>query len=190
MGPYAWQYKPAKRLKCSHPEVSDPNPSSLPLQGTEPIGGEPEQQPVSEPMTFRDDYMRHRDLVGLPRSQDAFRKIELDPNLSMNLPRPNANAGAVLDHAIKVFEGLLEKNKPMTFKVGITHDAWIRWHNRTFGYKHSKDKFGHLVVVYAAANPYGPSFLEAALIDRFRSFLLAPTESILLLTFVLMTLTV
>jgi hypothetical protein len=101
LGPYAWQYKPAKRLKCSHPEVSDPNPSSLPLQGTEPIGGEPEQQPVSEPMTFRDDYMRHRDLVGLPRSQDAFRKIELDPNLSMNLPRPNANAGAVLDHAIK-----------------------------------------------------------------------------------------
>ena len=186
MGPYAWQYKRAKRLKSSHPEVSGPNPSSLPLQGSEPTGDDPEEQPVSEPMTFQDDYKWHSDLVGLPRSQEVFRKIELDPNLSMKLPKPNATAGAVLQHSIRVFESLLEKNKPMTFKVGITHDPSVRWHNRTFGYKYSKDKFGHLVVVYAAANPVGPSFLEAALIDRFRSFLLASTESKLLIIFVWM----
>ena len=61
----------------------------------------------------------------------------------------------------------------MTFKFGITHDAYVRWHNRGWGYKYSKDRFEKMVVVYAAANPHGPAFLEAALIDRFGGFLVA-----------------
>lgn len=62
----------------------------------------------------------------------------------------------------------------MTFKFGITHDPCVRWHNTKFGYKYSKDPFQQMLVVYAASNPHGPAFLEAALIDRFGSFLVAP----------------
>lgn len=99
-----------------------------------------------------------------------FRKIELDPYISLQLPSPGATAGRVLRHSASLFEDLLKKNKPMTFKFGITHDACVRWHNRGWGYKYSKDKFEKMVVVFAAANPHGPAFLEAALIDRFGGF--------------------
>ena len=42
-----------------------------------------------------------------------------------------------------------------------------------YGYQHSKDRFDRLHVVYAASNPYSPAMLEAALIDRFKSNLVA-----------------
>ena len=92
---------------------------------------------------------------------------------SLDIPKPRATAGGVLQHSINLFEKLLEANKPMSFKFGITHDPAIRWHNSTFGYKVSRERFQHLIAIYAASNPHGPAFLEAALIDRFGSFLLA-----------------
>ena len=124
---------------------------------------------------WEDRYLEHADLRKLERSKEVFRKIEMDPCLSLSLPRPTAtNAGASLEHAAQTFEKLYSKYQPMTFKFGITHDASVRWRNETFGYTHSKgDKFDHMLVVYAAANPYGPAFLEASMIQRFGSDLFA-----------------
>ena len=132
-------------------------------------------RPTSDRSLWQDSYLEHEELRNLSRSQDVFRKIEMDAALSMTLPKPGATAGRILDHSIQFFEKLVSKHKPMTFKFGITHDAAVRWQNRKFGYIHAKgDKFDHMVVIYAASNPYGPAFLEAALIDRFSSFLFAP----------------
>ena len=106
----------------------------------------------------------------LPRTRQVFSLIDGDDHLSYQLPPTGSTAGRILQHAAGIFERLLSKHKPMTFKFGITHDAHARWHSKKYGYRYSLEKFEHLTVVYAADNPYGPSFLEAALIDRFKSF--------------------
>ena len=106
----------------------------------------------------------------LPRTNQVFNRIDGDDRLSYQLPPTGSTAGRILQHAAGIFERLLSKHKPMTFKFGITNDAHARWHSKKYGYRFSVEKFEHLIVVYAADNPYGPSFLEAALIDRFKSF--------------------
>lgn len=118
-------------------------------------------------------YLQHDDLKALPRSSEVFDKIHKDPILSCDLPKPNATAGKILEHASKSFERLLKRFEPMSFKFGITHDPSMRWHNQKFGYKYSNDRFARMHVLYAASNPHGPSFLEASLIARFGSILLA-----------------
>lgn len=173
LGPYAWQYKQEKHVRCIHRAKGGPNPENLPLQGSARVGDDVRGHVLSQSMVWKDIYLQHDDLAGLPRSQDVFRKIEQDPCLSLDIPKPRATAGGVLQHSINLFEKLLEANKPMSFKFGITHDPAIRWHNSTFGYKVSRERFQHLIAIYAASNPHGPAFLEAALIDRFGSFLLA-----------------
>lgn len=174
LGPYAWEYKlpkPVKRMKLMDDGYRNlGNPQSLPLEDSPAVENELASSVVSKGFVFQDSYLQHDDLAKLPRSMDMFRKIELDPYISLQLPSPGATAGRVLRHSASLFEDLLKKNKPMTFKFGITHDACVRWHNRGWGYKYSKDKFEKMVVVFAAANPHGPAFLEAALIDRFGGF--------------------
>lgn len=177
--PYAWQHNRVKKLRITHPAV-DTAPNYLPLESTKHVracpclGGHGNSE-----VMWKDCYLQHEDLAGLSRSQDVFRKIEVDPYLSMNLPKPKATAGAVLRHCVQVFERLLEKFKPMTFKFGITHDAHVRWWNPKFGYKHSKDKFEHMLVLFGASNPHGPAFLEAALIEKYGSALLVCHEGFL-----------
>ena len=171
LGPYAWQYKPVKRLKSSGGNAIDVNHNCLPLQVPSAGGDGPSGCDLTTSQAFQDCYLQYDDLAKLPRAQDMFRKVELDPVISVKLPKPGATAGVVLQHAVNLFENLLEKNKPMTFKFGITHDPCVRWHNSVFGYKYSKDPFEKMIVIYAASNPHGPAFLEAALIDRFSSFL-------------------
>lgn len=148
MGPYAWQFKPTA-----------PSPLVLPVEAPEP--------------TFKDTYLEYPDLANLPRARDVFRNIEMDSRLKLQLPRTGCTAGRVLQHCVHTFESLVAKHKPLTFKFGITHDASVRWHNSTFGYKFSKDPFDEMIILYAAGNPHGPSFLEAMLIDRFGGFLFA-----------------
>ena len=87
----------------------DPNPKNLPLEGGNSGRDELGRHVVSEAMIFKDIYLQDDDLAMLPRSQDVFRKIELDDSLSLSLPRPGATAGAVLRHCVEVFERLLEK---------------------------------------------------------------------------------
>ena len=120
-----------------------------------------------------ESYLQHEDLKDLPRSLEVFQKIVMDPVLSYNLPQPGCTAGKVLQHAVATFTRLHERYRPMTFKFGITHCAAFRWHNPCFGYKHSRDTYDRMHVFYATSNPYGPAFLEAALIDRFQSSAIA-----------------
>ena len=127
----------------------------------------------TQPCLWEDRYLQFPDLRNLTRSENVFRKIEMDPCLSLALPKPGATPGRVLDHCIQTFEKMLSQNKPMTFKFGFTHDAAVRWHNSVFGYKFSKDRFDFMVILFGAANPHGPAFLEAALIEKFGGFLFA-----------------
>lgn len=179
LGPYAWQRDltnpPVKRLKCiasgkpkdkSEKGLFDVLPLEHDTTGVDRFD-------TSDTSVWEDRYLQLPDLIHLQRSQDVFRKIELDPALSLNLPKAAATAGRVLQHSVELFDKLHAKLKPMTFKFGITHDAAVRWHNAAFGYKYGKDKYDHMLVIYAASNPHGPAFLEAALIDRYGSFLFA-----------------
>ena len=161
-----------KRLRSTAQDPQVLHLQHLPLECTKeknPYAKDCDRK-LAEPFSWEDCYLKHDDLKILPRSQDVFRKIELDPRLSLLLPKPGANAGRVLEHATKTFEALLSKHKPMTFKFGFTHDAAVRWHCDAFGYKYSREPFEFMVVIYAASNALGPAFLEAALIDRFGSY--------------------
>ena len=111
------------------------------------------------------------DVLDLERTNEVFSKIEADEALSYRLPSPSATAGQVLSHAAAVFESLHQRHKPMTFKFGFSHCASFRWHNQRYGYKFEVNKFQGMIVVYAAADPNGPAFLEAALIQNYKSFL-------------------
>ena len=115
------------------------------------------------------DKCLHQDIQSLPRSMEVFSQIDCDTCLSQRLPPANATAGKVLEHGSRVFKELLEKHCPMTFKFGITHNPHYRWNNDTFGYKWCVDKFEHMVILFAAGNPYAPAFMEASLIREFGS---------------------
>ena len=115
-------------------------------------------------------YLRDIEISCLSRTKEVFSKIDADPALSYELPAPGATAGVVLCHASSVFNSLKARFYPMSFKFGITHDAEYRWHNLLYGYqKHDINRFDKMVVIYAAANPHGPAFLEASLIEKFGS---------------------
>ena len=161
MGPYAWE---AAIKKKSGTSLHAP-------QTYQEVGQKCQRQQDdklkvhSSPDGF--NLSEHSELMNLRRSGDVFEKIQMDLCLACKLPKPGATAGAVLRHCCNLFESLLLQCKPMTFKFGITHDASFRWHNRRFGYKFARDRFEKMVVCYAASDPYGPAFLEAALIDKY-----------------------
>lgn len=91
--------------------------------------------------------------------------------ISFRLPKPNALAGAVLNHCIQVVEHILEKKYPLIFKIGFTHNAVWRWKNEIYGYAVSRDKWSHMVVLHIADEQFSVAMLEAALIERFRGIL-------------------
>lgn len=144
----------------------------LPLEDTR-VHAQHRRNPDGQRKTWEDRYLLYPDLKILARSQDCFRKIEMDHCLSLALPKPGSTPGSVLNHCIKTIEKLYAEKKPMTFKIGFTHDPAVRWHNSVFGYKGSKDPFDYMIVLYGAANPHGPAFLEAALINHFGGYLFA-----------------
>ena len=113
----------------------------------------------------------NQDVLSLARTRDVFNKVDADACLSYRLPPLNATAGRVIHHACEVFEGLMIQHKPMSFKFGFTHCASARWHNRKFGYRYDKLRFQQMIILYAAASPDGPAFLEATLIKQYQSFL-------------------
>ena len=156
LGPYAWESRPVKRVRSVAKVPVEP---SLPLH-CESFGAS----------GFKDEYLQHVGLKDLPRSLEVFRKIEVDKAITLKLPRSEATAGRVLEHSIQAFNRLHDQNHPMTFKFGITVDASARFAYYT---KCSKDPFDYMIVLYGASNPHGPAFLEAALINHFKSFLLA-----------------
>ena len=169
LGPYAWERPSADAHQ--NRKVADGQPlhpmkdSQKNLEVNHVVGG--------YHLPPCDEFLLHDDLKLLSRSWDVFGKISMDPCMSYSLPKPGCTAGRVLEHSIVSINRFLEKYSPMTFKLGITHDAHHRWYCPTYGYKHSKDRFDRLHVVYASSNPYSPAMLEAALIDRFKSHLVA-----------------
>lgn len=122
---------------------------------------------VPRSLSHGSTFLHHPELAVLPRSSEIFGLLESDQALSYSLPRPNATAGKVLEHASMRFKALLGRYEPMTFKFGITRDAYGRFYNPKYGYRVSCEHFVKMHVVYAAANPHGPAFLEAALISMF-----------------------
>lgn len=127
LGPYAWEYKlpkPVKRMKLMDDGYRNlGNPQSLPLEDSPAVENELASSVVSKGFVFQDSYLQHDDLAKLPRSMDMFRKIELDPYISLQLPSPGATAGRVLRHSASLFEDLLKKTSqwPLNLALHMMH---------------------------------------------------------------------
>ena len=166
LGPYPWEdlqpeESPPKRIKTSVGERVD-------------MGLERENMKdfaETHPDRCKPEFLKHPELVQLPRAPDLFWELEKDRALSYSLPPPGSTAGKVLEFACSYFERLLKQWAPMTFKFGFTHDPGVRYYNPKFGYASSKDRFERMHVIYASSTCQGPAFLEAALIQRFGSTL-------------------
>jgi len=166
LGPYAWQ-KEAHRGKESR-EVAFGD-----FLGE--LGVTPEVRFRSRTPYQRFDqdeippYLKDEHLKALSRTSDVFLSIEKQKNMSYKLPKAKATAGRVLAHASMTFEALYQKHFPMIWKIGITHCAVFRWYHKPYGYAHSVEKYQHMHIIFASPSPVGAAFLEAALIDKYRS---------------------
>ena len=154
-GPYAWEHRSVGKEAVKMLSRELPTPSSKSSSCTKTR------------MNPRDLVQQLQHLKYLPRTEEVFTKIQEDPYLSCKLPGPNDTAGAILQHAMTTFEHLRSRESPLIFKFVITHDASFRWHNPKYGYKRGIDRFQRMLVIYAAPDPIGPAFLEAALISHF-----------------------
>ena len=127
---------------------------------------------IGRPITPQ--YIQDPDLWKLDRTLEVFGKIESEPHMSFTLPKAGVTAGHVLDHACKAFESIHGKLAPMTWKFGISHDPHFRWFHSPYGYQYGHEKFESMLILHAAANPFAPAYLEAALIQRYSSCLAMP----------------
>ena len=59
----------------------------------------------------------------------------------------------------------------MIFKFGYTHNCVFRWCNQKFGYATSRDRFDQMCILHICSEPFTPSMLEAALIEKYHSTL-------------------
>lgn len=110
--------------------------------------------------------------LALPRTQVCFGKIELDEKLDFDLPKKRGMlAGQIMKHCWEAVDSVLEKQQPCIYKVGYTHCASFRWHNKVFGYGQDREKWEKMIVIYAAKEPISPAFVEGALIQRHKGFL-------------------
>lgn len=114
-------------------------------------------------------YLKDENLKALSRTSDVFLSIEKEKNMSYKLPKAKATAGRVLAHASMTFEALYQKHFPMIWKIGITHCAVFHWYHKPYGYAYSVEKYQHMHIIFASPSPVGAAFLEAALIDKYRS---------------------
>lgn len=108
-----------------------------------------------------------------PRMKTLSSQCQALGCISLKLCDLNALAGAVLLHAIQTLESLFRQQEPLIFKVGFSHDPIWRWSNDVYGYKNSKEKWSHMIILYYAKEPYSPAMLEAALIEKYKSTFLA-----------------
>ena len=161
--PYAWQRDSHERPK-DHQALCG---SGLHLQRGEARSRSP--CPKDSKSDLRTVWLEDEKLRDLARTHEVFEYLEMEKHMSYDLPKPGATAGRILAHASKVFERLQGKHCPMTFKFGFTHCPRFRWCHRPWGYQHAIEKFEAMVICFAAPDPVGPAFLEAALIDKFGS---------------------
>ena len=139
--------------------------SSPPTGGT--CYARPADPPADELPARVRKHLGH-DVLQLQRTEETFQKVLLHDKLHLALPLPGVTAGSVLKHAFAVFESLLQRRKPMTYKFGYTHCPHFRWCNAAFGYAHAVQKYERMEILYVAAEPVGPAFLESALIHHYK----------------------
>jgi hypothetical protein len=102
----------------------------------------------------------------------AHRFCESLEFLDYKLPPPGVSAGRVLQHAKSVLSTLIQKEQPLIFKVGYTHNPMFRWANTLYGYQvDHHHKWSKMLVLFESTEVAGPAMLEAALIELFRSTL-------------------
>lgn len=101
--------------------------------------------------------------------------------LDYMLPRQGSTAGSVLQHAKAAMTTLFRKHEPMTFKFGYTHNPIFRWECPLYGYAHDRfNKWSNMVILYESHESYSPAFLEAILIDMYKSTSLKSLEQLVL----------
>ena len=101
-----------------------------------------------------------------------FEKIEQDAVLGYDLPRkPGMLAGQIVKHCFETVGKVLSLKKPCIFKVGVTHCAYFRWHNHTFGYRYEIERWEKMVVLYVTHEALSPAFVEGALIQHHKGSL-------------------
>ena len=149
LGPYAWGRGADPKFLCAK-GISD-----APLQG----------HAVRKKANM--SWVDNGDIKYIPRASEVFSLIEKDTSLSYSLPAVGSTAGKVLQHAHSVYERIHRENFPMIFKFGIAHCAHFRMHNAIYGYRGGRDKFEHLMVLFASTERVGPAFLESALIHSY-----------------------
>ena len=111
-------------------------------------------------------------VLKLKRTAECFHKVSEDPYLDCYLPPKGSSSGKVLLHACRVIDSTLERKGPMVFKVGWTHCPSFRFRNSKYGYCYDRyQKWEQLVVLHTSVEPIGPSYLEAALIEKYRGIL-------------------
>ena len=97
-----------------------------------------------------------------------LREIDEHADIHWRIPGRVSTAGAILNHACRSVNMLLNQHKPMSFKVGFTHNAVWRWENSLYGYKRDKAaKWKAMEILYISEEPCGPAMLEAALIEKY-----------------------
>lgn len=89
--------------------------------------------------------------------------------VTFQLPPLDALSGRVIRHCSTVLEKLFETEAPLTWKIGVTHCPHWRWTNQLYGYKHGREKFKHMLIMYMAPEPFSVGMLEAAMIDKYQS---------------------
>ena len=113
----------------------------------------------------------------LAESSNTFLEIHAEceklGNISFKVSSVGAVAGKVLQHASRELERLFQKEAPLIFKIGYTHNPSWRWANRMYGYAHARDGWTNMLILHIAKEPWGPAMLEAALIDKYQSCLTA-----------------
>ena len=113
------------------------------------------------------------DMLAQPDLEAIIREAAAHDCIAFKLPKVGSLAGTVLAHSIRVVENLFDKHSPLTFKFGYTHDAHWRWSNDLYGYKMALEKWASMIVLYISSEPFGPAMLEATLIEKYGSTLLA-----------------
>ena len=92
-------------------------------------------------------------------------------SIVFKVPSFGATAGAALHHAFQQVEVLFQKQWPMIYKFGFTHDPIWRWSNKMYGYCHARDSWSRMVLLFISKEAGAAGMMEAALIEKYHGCL-------------------
>lgn len=159
-GPYAWRTVIATQQKLDNGMVE--------------VAMEVEEAPKilerdSIPSTISNSGYLDDDASLQATLQQLINQAQSTDSIAFKLPKWGALAGRVLAHSIQTLESLIQKHEPLIFKIGITHNPTWRWGNDLYGYVGAKDRWTHMLVFFAAGEPFSVAMLEASLIEKYQS---------------------